>query len=168
MLHKLQQPEIVRKWDWNEELHHRWIKYEKKKSICGEKKNSYSKTDPDTTFMHMEDDHMSNSQIKPGYNVQFAVNSGFVTGIGVFRDRTDFGTLIPLLGYMQRKHGQKYEKVVADSGYENLANYRRLKANGETAFIKPNNYEFSQIQVQQRFTEIAFHPPTSLPEILIL
>lgn len=163
MLHKLQQPEIVRKRDWNEELHHRWIEYEKKKSICGEKRNSYSKTDPDTTFMHM-----NNSQIKPGYNVQFAVNSGFVTGIGVFSDWTDFGALILFLHSMQNRHGRKYEKIIADSGYENLVNYRRLKANGETAFIKPNNYEFSQIQVQQRFTEIAFHPPTSLPEILIL
>ena len=114
-------PEIVRKRDQIEELRHRWIEYEKKKAICGEKRNSYSKTDPDATFMHMKDDHMNNSQLKPGYNVQFAVNSGFVTGIGVFSDRTDFGTLIPLLSYMQRKHGQKYEKVVADSGYESLA-----------------------------------------------
>lgn len=107
LLHKLQQPEIVRKRDWNEELHHRWIEYEKKKSICGEKRNSYSKTDPDATFMHMEDDHMSNSQIKPGYNVQFAVNSGFVTGIGVFSDWIDFSALILFLHSMQNRHGRK-------------------------------------------------------------
>lgn len=111
---------------------------------------------------------MNNSQIKPGYNVQFAVNSGFVTGIGVFSDWTDFGALILFLHSMQNRHGRKYEKIIADSGYENLANYRRLKANGQTAFIKPNNYEFSQIQVQQRLTETASHPPESLPEILIL
>ena len=46
-------PEIVRKRDRVEELHRRWIEYEKKKAICGEKRNSYSKTDPDATFMHM-------------------------------------------------------------------------------------------------------------------
>ena len=137
-------PEIVRRRDQIEGLHHRWIEYEKKKAICSEKRNSYSKTDPDATFMHMKDDHMNNSQLKPGYNVQFAVNSGFVTGIGVFSDRTDFGTLIPFLHFMQNRHGRKYEKVIADSGYESLANYRWLEANGQTAFIKPNNYESSQ------------------------
>lgn len=76
-----------------------WNRKDRNLKICGEKRNSYSKTDPDATFMHMKDDHMNNSQLKPGYNVQFAVNSGFVTGIGVFSDRTDFGTLIPLLSY---------------------------------------------------------------------
>ena len=38
-------------------------------------RNSYSKTDPDATFMHMKEDHMRNSQLKPGYNVQIGVES---------------------------------------------------------------------------------------------
>ena len=91
--------------------------------------------------MHMKDDHMRNGQLKPGYNVQFAVNSGFITGIGVFSNRTDFGTLIPFLTYLWHKHGKSYRNVVADSGYESLANYRWLFENGQTAFIKPANYE---------------------------
>ena len=33
--------------------------------ICGDR-NSYSKTDHDATFMHMKEDHMRNSQLKPG------------------------------------------------------------------------------------------------------
>lgn len=45
---------------------------------------------------------------------------------------------------MQRKHGQKYEKVVADSGYESLATTAGSEENGQTAFIKPNNYESGQ------------------------
>ena len=89
----------------------------------------------------MKDDHMRNGQLKPGYNVQFAVNSGFITGIGVFSNRTDFGTLIPFLTYLWHKHGKSYRNVVADSGYESLANYRWLFENGQTAFIKPANYE---------------------------
>lgn len=113
----------------------------RKKAICGENRNSYSKTDTDATFMHMKDDHMRNGQLKPGYNVQFAVNSGFITGIGVFSNRTDFGTLIPFLTYLWHKHGKSYRNVVADSGYESLANYRWLFENGQTAFIKPANYE---------------------------
>lgn len=117
------------------------MEYNRKKTICGENRNSYSKTDTDATFMHMKDDHMRNGQLKPGYNVQFAVNSGFITGIGVFSNRTDLGTLIPFLTYLWHKHGKSYRNVVADSGYESLANYRWLFENGQTAFIKPANYE---------------------------
>ena len=124
-----------------EEAYRRWMEYNRKKTICGENRNSYSKTDTDATFMHMKDDHMRNGQLKPGYNVQFAVNSGFITGIGVFSNRTDFGMLIPFLTYLWHKHGKSYRNVVADSGYESLANYRWLFENGQTAFIKPANYE---------------------------
>ena len=124
-----------------EEAYRRWMEYNRKKTICGENRNSYSKTDTDATFMHMKDDHMRNGQLKPGYNVQFAVNSGFITGIGVFSNRAAFGTLIPFLTYLWHKHGKSYRNVVADSGYESLANYRWLFENGQTAFIKPANYE---------------------------
>ena len=134
-------PEIVRERDELALLYRRWMEYNRKKAICGENRNSYSKTDTDATFIHMKDDHMRNGQLKPGYNVQFAVNSGFITGIGVFSNRTDFGTLIPFLTYLWHKHGKSYRNVVADSGYESLANYRWLFENGQTAFIKPANYE---------------------------
>ena len=134
-------PEIVRRRDTLQELSERWQEYERKKSICGEGRNSYAKTDPDATFMHMKEDHMRNGQLKPGYNVQFAVNSGFVTGIGVFPNRTDFGTLKPFLEHLQKNQGAVYKKVVADSGYESLANYRFLKEQTQKAYIKPANYE---------------------------
>jgi hypothetical protein len=47
----------------------------------GNNRNSYSKTDPDATFMHMKEDHMRNGQLKPGYNAQIAVNSEYITGV---------------------------------------------------------------------------------------
>lgn len=47
-------------------------------------RNSYSKTDPDSTFMHMKDDPMRNAQLKPAYNVQIGVEGEYVTGIGLF------------------------------------------------------------------------------------
>ena len=40
--------------------------YTKKLHICG-KRNSYSKTDPDATFMRMKEDAMGNGQLKPGF-----------------------------------------------------------------------------------------------------
>ena len=45
--------------------------YEQHLETMGER-NSYSKTDPDATFMRMKEDAMNNGQTKPGYNVQIA------------------------------------------------------------------------------------------------
>lgn len=137
-------PPEIRERDKAQALLTRWSEYEKKLAILGEGRNSYSKTDPDATFMHMKDDHMRNGQLKPGYNVQFAINSEFITGIGVFNNRTDYDTLPVLLENMTRWHGKSYARVVADSGYESLKNYRYLAGKKIKAYIKPNNYESSR------------------------
>jgi hypothetical protein len=46
------------------ELLPRKEKYEKAREVLGGR-NSYSKTDPDATFMRMKEDHMGNGQLKP-------------------------------------------------------------------------------------------------------
>jgi len=106
-----------------------------------EGRNSYSKTDPDATFMHMKDDHMRNAQLKPAYNVQIGVESEYVTGVGIFQDRSDIGTLIPFLKNMKSNLGRSYENVIADSGYESEENYLYLEENGQKCYIKPQTYE---------------------------
>lgn len=60
----------------------------------GSSRNSYFTTAPDAAFMRMKEDPMRNGQLKPGYHMQIAVNSEYITGVDVFHDRTDFGTLI--------------------------------------------------------------------------
>jgi transposase len=104
-------------------------------------RNSYSKTDPDATFMHMKDDHMRNSQLKPGYNVQIGVESEYVTGVGVFQDRADTATLIPFLNDMKSNLGSIYKNIIADSGYESEENYLYLEEKKQNYFIKPQTYE---------------------------
>jgi len=104
-------------------------------------RNSYSKTDLDATFMHMKDDHMRNSQLKPGYNVQIGVESEYVTGVGVFQDRADTATLIPFLENMKSNLGIKYKNVIADSGYESEENYLYLEEKEQKYYIKPQTYE---------------------------
>ena len=91
--------------------------------------------------MRMKDDHMRNGQLKPGYNVQIGVNSEYITGIEVYSDRTDYGTMVPFMRTMQKKHGKKYKSTTADAGYERFYNYLFLEANGQLSFIKPANYE---------------------------
>lgn len=46
-----------------------------------EKRNNYSKTDTDATFMRMKEDAMKNGQLKPGYNVQIGTQNQFVLNI---------------------------------------------------------------------------------------
>ena len=60
-------------------------------------RNNYCKTDPDATFMHMKDNHMRNAQLKPGYNVQIAVDSEYIVATDVFQDRNDVWALVPFL-----------------------------------------------------------------------
>ena len=117
--------------------------YTKKLHICGER-NSYSKTDPDATFMRMKEDHMLNGQLKPAYNLQHGVDSEYITWLTVNPNPTDTKTLIPFLKDMERNLGFKYTDIVADAGYESEENYLFIEENGQTAFIKPNNYEISK------------------------
>ena len=133
--------EAQKDWETLDGLRRKWREYEEKLAIMGKDRNSYSKTDPDATFMRMKDDHMGNGQLKPGYNVQIGVNSEYITGIEAFSDRTDYRTMVPFLETMRRHHGKKYKSATADAGYERLGNYLYLEANGQTSFIKPANYE---------------------------
>ena len=52
--------------------------YTKKIYVCDDH-NSYSKTDPDATFMRLKEDAMMNSQLKPAYNLQHGVDSEYIT-----------------------------------------------------------------------------------------
>ena len=58
-------------------------------------RNSYSKTDPDATFMRMKEDAMNNGQTKPGYNLQIATENQFITNFALFPNPTDTLTFIP-------------------------------------------------------------------------
>ena len=133
--------EEQRQWETLDALRQRWKECEESLHIMGDDRNSYAKTDPDATFMRMKEDHMRNGQLKPAYNIQIAVNSEYITGLEVFSNRTDFGTLVPFLSRMQMMHRAKYKEVTADAGYESLENYLYLESNGQVSFIKPSNYE---------------------------
>ena len=114
--------------------------YEKKLHICGSR-NSYSKTDPDATFMHMKDDHMMNGQLKPGYNLQHIVNSGYIAMVGIFPNPGDMLTLKAFLQQIETSLSLRFKRIVCDAGYESEENLKYLEEKGIEAFIKPANYE---------------------------
>jgi len=107
-------------------------------------RNSFSKTDPDATFMHMKEDHMRNAQLKPGYNVQLGVEGEYITGVSVCSQRNDQLALIPLLENMGKHLGREYGDVTADAGYESEENYTYFEGKSTVCYIKPQNYERSK------------------------
>ena len=117
--------------------------YNKKLYVCGDR-NSYSKTDPDATFMRMKEDAMLNGQLKPAYNLQHGVDSEYITWLDSSPRPTDTRTLIPFLKDMELYLPFKYQEIVADAGYESEENYLFLEENGQLAYINPQNYEISK------------------------
>jgi transposase len=109
-------------------------------------RNSFSKTDPDATFMHMKDDHMRNAQLKPGYNAQLAIEGEYITGVDISSERSDQLALIPLLTKMESYLSARYEDVTADAGYESEENYTYFEKKDQACYIKPQNYERSKTQ----------------------
>lgn len=114
----------------------------KKETFDG--RNSYSKTDTDATFMHLKEDHMKNGQLKAAYNVQIGVESEYITGLGIYQNRSDVGTMIPLLERIKLYTGVHYKNIIADAGYESEENYTYLDTNAQNYYIKPQLYEKMQ------------------------
>ena len=67
-----------------EQMRDKLSEYDNHLETMGER-NSYSKTAPDATFMRMKEDAINNGQIKPGYNLQIATESQFITDFGFFQ-----------------------------------------------------------------------------------
>ena len=107
-------------------------------------RNSFSKTDPDATFMRMKEDHMMNGQLKPAYNLQLAVEGGYIVGLDISDERSDAQTLMPLLERMEQGSGKRHKTVTTDAGYESEENYQKLETRNQAAYIKPQNYEKSK------------------------
>src|SRR5574344_129438 len=99
-------------------------------------RNSYSKTDPDATFMRMKEDAMNNGQTKPGYNVQISTENQYITHYTMSWRPTDWGTFINHMDTFEQRYGRHSAEVVADSGYGSEENYEYLEQNGIEGYVK--------------------------------
>jgi hypothetical protein len=61
----------------------------KAKEEIHERRNSYSKTDNDATFMRMKEDGMGNGQLKARYNIQISPNHQIITSYHTFPNPID-------------------------------------------------------------------------------
>lgn len=131
---------LQRDYEKIEEYYLKLIEYEKHLEIMGNTRNSYSKTDIDATFMHMKEDHMRNSQLKPGYNIQIGVSDEYILHFDISSERSDYKTLIPFLESYKDRYNKYPKYPVADAGYGGLVNYRYVKMNGMELYQKYSMY----------------------------
>lgn len=108
--------------------------------ILGDR-NSFSKTDPDATFMHMKYDYYNHTNVfKPGYNIQIGVSDGFVRNIYISSDGNDLKTYIPFMEKYKKAYGKLPKKTPADAGYGSFDNYSYCKENNIELYMKYPGY----------------------------
>ena len=126
-----------------EQMRDKLSEYDSHLGTLGER-NSYSKTDPDATFMRMKEDAMNNGQTKPGYNLQIATENQFITDFGFFHNPTDTLTMIPFLSSFSDRYGHYAGETCADSGYGSEENYSFMEAHDMEAYVKYNLFHKEQ------------------------
>lgn len=119
------------------------VEYEEKERICGDNRNSYFKTDYDATAMVLKEDYYSklSHDFHAGYNVQILVSSLLIMMYGVYQDRCDFNTLIPMNDLYFNYYGKYPINECDDAGYGNYANYKYMREHNIGNYIKFQNWE---------------------------
>jgi transposase len=118
-------------------------KYNEQEQILGQRA-SYSKTDPDATFMRMKEDHMKNGQLKPGYNLQISTSNQYITDYTLHSSPTDTLTLAPHLQSYKNLYGSAPHILVADAGYGSEQNLTMLESERIEAYVKPRDFDREQ------------------------
>ena len=133
--------EEQRHYDKLSEYISRLKKYAEHIKICGDDRNSYSKTDHDATFMRMKKDYMGNDQLLPGYNIQFGVCDEYIAVFDVKQYASDMDCFQPLMEKFNRIYEKYPEYPVADAGYGSYNNYLYCEEHGMKKYMKFTMYE---------------------------
>lgn len=132
----------LRKEQKNYKIAHQYLikllEYEDKERICGENRNSYFKTDKDATAMVLKEDYYSklSHDFHAGYNIQVLVSSGLITMYGIFQDRSDYYTFIPMNDLYFKYYNKYPENECADSGYGIYVNYKYMREHNIGNYVK--------------------------------
>jgi len=119
-------------------------KYEEQEKIIGSHRNSYSKTDPDATFMRMKDDHMKTGPLKPAYNLQLSTNNQYIACYSIHQNPADTSALISHMEQHMESFKETPADITADAGYGSEQNYKWLEDKGINAYVKHNYFDRDQ------------------------
>ncbi len=114
------------------------LEYEEKERICGENRNSYYKTDQDATAMVLKEDYYSklSNDFHAGYNVQVLVSNLLILMYGVFQDRNDYHTFIPMNDLYFKYYNEYPNNECDDSGYGIYINYKYMREHNIGNYVK--------------------------------
>lgn len=115
--------------------------YAYKIETCGEKRNSFSKTDKDATFMRIKTDYMGNDQLLPAYNLQFGICDEYIAVADINQYACDMDCFVPLILKFKEQYGFFPKYPVADAGYGSMNNYIFCKENNMELFMKFGSYK---------------------------
>ena len=118
-------------------------RYKKQQEILGSR-NSYSKTDPDASFMRMKEDHMLNGQLKAAYNLQLSTENQFIVNYTLHSNPGDTKTLIAHIENFENLYNKRPKEIVTDAGYGSEENYILLQKKKIKAYIKYNYFDKDQ------------------------
>ena len=99
-------------------------------------RNSYSKTDPDATFMRLKD-----NRLRPAYNIQISTENQFVTNYSVSQNASDTVTFPDHIEKITER-GVAYmpKNYMGDSAYGSEENYQLLERHEIQSYLKYNTY----------------------------
>ncbi|MBE6713389.1 MAG: IS1182 family transposase [Ruminococcaceae bacterium] len=133
--------QVQRYWERLESYVEKLKRYSKHIKICGEDRNSFSKTDPDATFMRMKRDHMKNDQLLPAFNVQMGICDEYVAVFDVKQYASDTDCFVSLVERFVQLYGFYPKYPVADAGYGSFNNYLYCQEHGMEKYMKFSMYE---------------------------
>jgi transposase len=114
--------------------------YEHEEETYGER-NSFSRTDPDATFMRMKEDRMQGGELKAGYNVQLSTSDQIIVGFTAHQRPGDSPVLRSHLERIEAILGKMPSRVIADAGYGSEENYAFLEEEDIDAYVKYNTFD---------------------------
>ncbi len=137
--------------------------YAKHIEVCGDDRNSYSKTDHDASFMRIKTDYMGNDQLLPAYNLQAAICDEYIAVIDVKQYASDMECFDPLMEKFNKTYGHYPKYPVADAGYGSYNNYIYCEEHGMEKYMK-----FTMLRKKQQTKNTAKIPIESLTSQEIL
>jgi transposase len=130
-----------RKYQKLEEYIDRLKRYAKSIEICGDARNSYSKTDNGATFMRIKTDYMGNDQLLPAYNMQIGICDEYIAVVDARQYASDMDCFAPLMDKFKDIYGNYPEYPVADAGYGSYNNYLYCEEHGMKKYMKFTMYK---------------------------
>lgn len=128
----VQQRQYEKLMEYKDKLSEYMVKIE----VCGDNRNSYSKTDTSATFMRIKKDYMGNDQLLPAYNVQVGVADEYIAVVDVNQYRSDMDCFIPLMEQFHKTYGFYPKYPVTDAGYGSYNNYIYCEQHGMEKYMK--------------------------------